>query len=73
MIAFGRKNSLSAGSAGGADSWAIIASLIEAAKLNGVEPFAWLRDSLTLMIQGHPASRFDELLPRSVLGRVRLR
>ena len=72
-IALGRKNSLFAGSAGGADRWAIIASLVETAKLNGVEPFAWLRDSLTLMIEGHPASRFDELLPWSVLRRVRLR
>ncbi|MGI4793734.1 MAG: IS66 family transposase, partial [Janthinobacterium lividum] len=62
-IALGRKNSLFAGSEGGANRWAIVASLVETARLNGVEPFAWLRDSLTLLITGHPASRLDELLP----------
>ncbi len=72
-ISLGPKNSLFAGSEGGAKRWAIVGSLVETAKLNGVEPFAWLRDSLTLMIEGHPASRFDELLPWSVLGRIRLR
>ena len=43
-IALGRKNALFAGSDGGARSWAIIASLIQTAKLNQVEPFAYLRD-----------------------------
>jgi len=40
-----------------------VASLIETAKLNGVEPFSWLRDVLTRMIDGHPMSRISELLP----------
>ncbi len=31
---------------GGARRWAVVASLIETAKLNGVEPYAWLRDVL---------------------------
>ena len=62
-IALGRKNSLFAGSQGGANRWAIVASLVETAKLNGVEPFVWLRDSLTRMVDGHPVSRLDELLP----------
>ena len=62
-IALGRKNSLFAGSDGGAKRWAIVASLVETAKLNGVEPYAWLRDSLTRMADGHPVSRLDELLP----------
>ncbi|MGI4958020.1 MAG: IS66 family transposase, partial [Janthinobacterium lividum] len=62
-ISLGRKNSLFAGSEGGANRWAIVASLIETAKLNGVEPFAWLRNSLTMMVDGHPASCLDDLLP----------
>lgn len=67
-IALGRKNSLFAGSEGRARRWAIVASLIETAKLNGVEPHVWLRDSLTMMVDGHPASCLDDLLPWS--GRV---
>ena len=61
-IDLGRKNSLFAGSDGGACRWAIVASLVETAKLNGVEPFAWLRNSLTLMIEGHPVSCLDYLM-----------
>ncbi|WP_264817070.1 transposase domain-containing protein, partial [Gluconobacter kondonii] len=52
-----------AGSEGGANRWAIVASLIETAKLNGIEPFGWLRDVLTRMIDGYPAARLSELLP----------
>src|SRR3954449_10030376 len=40
-IALGRKNALFAGSDGGAYHWAIVASLVATAKLNGVEPLAW--------------------------------
>ena len=62
-IALGRKNHLFAGSDGGADRWAIVCSLVETAKLNNVEPFAYLRDILQRMLDGHPASRLDDLLP----------
>lgn len=62
-VALGRKNHLFAGSDGGGHRWAVICSLIETAKLNGVEPYAWLSDVLTRMVEGHPASRLDELLP----------
>jgi transposase len=62
-VALGRKNALFAGSDGGAARWAAVASLVETAKLNGVEPYAWLRDVLTRMVEGHPVSRLDELLP----------
>ena len=40
-IALGRKNHLFAGSDGGADRWAVVASLLATAKLNGIEPFAY--------------------------------
>src|SRR3954471_8314124 len=51
-IALGRKNSLFAGSDGGARHWAIVASLVATAKLNGVEPLAWLTDVLERMVSG---------------------
>lgn len=62
-VALGRKNHLFAGSDGGGDRWAIVCSLIETCKLNGVEPFACQRDVLTRMVDGHPINRLDELLP----------
>jgi transposase len=62
-VALGRKNHLFAGSDGGGHRWAVICSLIETAKLNGVEPYGWLSDVLTRMVEGHPANRLDELLP----------
>ena len=62
-VALGRKNHLFAGSDGGGERWAMIASLIETAKLNGVEPYEWLRSTLEKMVGGHPMSRLDELLP----------
>jgi hypothetical protein len=62
-VALGRKNHLFAGSDGGGNRWAVLCSLIETCKLNDVEPYAWLRDVLTRMVNGHPANRLDELLP----------
>jgi transposase len=62
-VALGRKNHLFAGSDRGARRWATVASLIETAKLNDVEPYAYLADVLQRMIDGHPANRLDELLP----------
>lgn len=62
-VALGRKNHLFAGSDGGGDRWAIVCSLIETCKLNGVEPYAYLCDVLMRMVDGHPINRLDELLP----------
>jgi transposase len=62
-VALGRKNHLFAGSDGGAERWAVIASLLETAKLNGIEPYAYLKDVLERMASGHPAHRLDDLLP----------
>src|SRR6516225_8573748 len=62
-IALGRKNHLFAGSDGGAVRWATVCSLIATAKLNDVEPFAYLKDVLERMTNGHPMSRLDDLLP----------
>jgi len=62
-IALNRKNALFAGSDGGAENWAIVASLIETCKLNGVDPQAWIADTLTKIVSGHLNSEIDELLP----------
>lgn len=62
-ISLGRKNSLFADNDGGASRWPIVAFPVESAKLNDVEPLAWLHDSLTMIISGHSASRLDDLLP----------
>jgi transposase len=61
-VAVGRKNWLFAGSDRGGERAAAIYSLIETAKLNGVNPEAWLRDVLT-RIASHPARRIADLLP----------
>ena len=62
-IALGRKNHLFAGSDGCGEHWAVIASLIETCKMNGVDPQAYLRDVLTKIVARHPMDRIDELLP----------
>jgi hypothetical protein len=62
-ITLNRKNALFAGSDGGAQHWAIIASLVETCKLNDVNPLAYLTDALTRIINGHPNSEIDQLLP----------
>ena len=62
-IALNRKNALFAGSDGGGEHWAVIASLIETCKLMGVEPHAYLADVITKIVNGHPNSQIDDLLP----------
>lgn len=62
-IALNRKNALFAGSDGGGEHWATIASLIETCKLNGVDPYAYLADVITRIIAGHPQNQIDDLLP----------
>jgi hypothetical protein len=62
-LALSRKNALFAGSDGGAAHWAVIASLIETCKLIGVEPRGYLADVISKIVNGHPNSRLDELLP----------
>jgi len=62
-IALNRKNALFAGSDGGGEHWAVIASLIETCKLNDADPYAYLADVISKIVNGHPNSRIDELLP----------
>jgi transposase len=51
-VALGRKNALFAGSDSGGRHWAIIATLIQSAKLNDVDPSAWLTDVLERIVSG---------------------
>ena len=64
-IALGRKNYLFAGSDAGGERAAMMYSLINTAKLNGVEPEAYLTHVLSV-IADHPVNRVDELLPWNV-------
>ncbi|MGE5387346.1 MAG: IS66 family transposase [Hyphomicrobiales bacterium] len=61
-IALGRKSWLFCGSDRGGERAAAMYGLIVTAKMNGVDPQAWLADVLT-RIAAHPAHRLDELLP----------
>ncbi|WP_292288891.1 IS66 family transposase [Marivita sp.] len=62
-IALNRKNALFAGHDEGGRAWGRIASLIETCKVNGVEPFAYLKSTLEAIAAGHPKTRIDDLLP----------
>ena len=62
-LALNRKNALFTGSDEGGDNWAVIATLIECCKLNGVDPHAWLSDALSRLAAGHPANAVGNLMP----------
>ena len=64
-VALGRKNYLFAGSDSGGERAAAIYSLTESAKLNGLDPEAYLRHVLT-HIADHPVNRVDDFLPWNV-------
>ena len=72
-LALTRKNALFTGSDGAAEHWAVIASFVETAKLNGVEPHAYLADTITRIVSDHPNSRIDELLPWTYPAQAALR
>jgi hypothetical protein len=61
-IALGKKNWLFAGSERAGQRAAAIQTLLGTAKLNGIDPAAWLRDTLE-KLPAWPNSRIDELLP----------
>ena len=61
-VALGRKSWLFCGSNRGGERAAVMYSLIATAKLNGIDPQAWLADVLA-RLPDHPAKRIGELLP----------
>ena len=59
-----RKNALFAGNDGGAERWALAMTLIQTAKLNGVDPMAYLADVLERIVSGRTKNhQLHELLP----------
>ena len=64
-MALGRKNWLFAGSDAGGERAAAIYSLIQTAKLNGIDPEAYLRHVIG-RIADHPVKRVAELLPWNI-------
>lgn len=63
-VALGRKNALFAGADSGGKHWAIVATLIQTAKLNDVDPLAWLTDVLKRIVSGQTKrNQLDTLLP----------
>jgi transposase len=64
-VALGRKNYLFAGSDTGGERAAALYSLIGSAKLNGLDPEAYLREVLS-RIADHPITRIQELLPWNI-------
>jgi len=69
VVALGRKNYLFAGSDTGGERAASIYSLIGSAKLNGLDPEAYLREVLS-RIADHPITRIEELLPWKVAANL---
>lgn len=64
-IALGRKNWLFAGSDAGGEAAATMYTLIETVKLNGINPWDYLRTVLDI-IQDHPSNKIAELLPWNI-------
>ena len=64
-VALGRKNYLFAGSDAGGERAAAIYSLVGSAKLQGLDPQAYLRHVIARIAE-HPVNRIEELLPWSV-------
>ena len=62
-IALTRKNALFAGNEIGAENWAMLASLVATCKMSDVNPCDYLSDTLRAILDGHPKSRIDELMP----------
>ncbi|KAB2690365.1 IS66 family transposase, partial [Brucella intermedia] len=58
-----RKNSLFAGSDGGGRTWATIATLLQTAKMNNIDPLAWLTQTLVRIANGWSSSKIDALMP----------
>jgi hypothetical protein len=62
-IALGRKNYLFAGSDTGGDRAASMYTIVQTAKLNGLNPEAYLHNTLAKIAEGHPINRIEELMP----------
>ncbi|MFA6207528.1 MAG: IS66 family transposase [Methylocystis sp.] len=67
-VALTRKNALFAGHEVGAQNWALLASIVATCKLNNLDPVAYIAKTLQAILDGHPQSRIDELMPWSFVA-----
>jgi hypothetical protein len=62
-IALTRKNALFAGNEVGAENWAMLASLVATCKTANVNPVDYIAATLCAILDGHPQSRIEDLMP----------
>ena len=62
-MALTRKNALFAGNEVGAENWVMLASLVATCKISGVNPIDYLADTLREILDGHPQSGIEDLMP----------
>lgn len=62
-MALTRKNALFAGNEIGAENWVMLPSLIATCKLSGVNPVNYIADTLRAILDGHPRSHIEDLMP----------
>ncbi|MES0063996.1 transposase domain-containing protein [Mesorhizobium sp. M0041] len=62
-MALTRKNALFAGHEVGAENWALLASVFATCRLSDVNPVAYIAETLQAILNGHPHSRVEELMP----------
>ena len=62
-IALTRKNALFAGNETGAENWAMLASLVATCKMSSVNPVDYIANTLQAILDGHPKSRIEDLMP----------
>jgi hypothetical protein len=62
-ICLTRKNALFAGHEVGAENWALLSSIVATCKLNDVNPVAYVAETLTAILDGHPLSAIEGLMP----------
>ena len=62
-VALTRKNALFAGNDVGAEHWAMLASLVATCKMSDVNPVDYIAETLRAILDGHPQSRIEELMP----------
>ena len=62
-ICLTKKNALFAGHEIGTENWAQLSSIVATCRLNDVNPVAYLAETLTAIINGHPQSQIEALMP----------
>lgn len=62
-MALTRKNALFAGNETGAENWAMLASLVATCKMSSVNPVDYIANTLGAILDGHPKSRIEDLMP----------